>query len=89
MRKRHITRPSNREKYSGSEMERNRLGAEGNVTGIREGDKREQMEKGSEGKAVMGGVVKQRREQRTLEQPVLRESWIRLKFRLLHLQQMR
>lgn len=34
------------------------------MTGIREGDEREQMEKGSEGKKVMGGssIGKQKRE---------------------------
>lgn len=33
------------------------------MTGIREGDKREQMEKGREGKKVMGGAGKQKREE--------------------------
>lgn len=32
------------------------------MTGIREGDKIKQMGKGSEGKAVMGGVGKKKRE---------------------------
>ncbi len=34
-----------------------------NVTGIGEGDKKEQMEKGREGKKMMGGVGKQKREE--------------------------
>lgn len=42
------------------------------MTGVREVDKREQMEKGREGKKVMGGVGKQKRERS--------ESWINPRF---------